>query len=57
MKNIKKEIESILLANNSNAFSKYPIGNKELVERMKVLEDKGKIHYDAMNNRWLGGIK
>lgn len=50
-----KELEGILIALNSGGgfiAEKYPIGNKELTEKAKKLEEAGKIAYDKFNNKW-----
>lgn len=51
---MKKEIKNILSAINStgrNLF-KYPIGNLELVEKLKTLEAKGQIRFNQLTGLW-----
>lgn len=53
--NIKiAEIKTILLVlNSSNDLGfKYPIGNKELTEKVKALESAEKIKYDDKFCKW-----
>jgi hypothetical protein len=53
---MKKEISQILLAlNSSQNFFKYPIGNKELTEKIKALEIAGKINYCEFTSQWKRG--
>jgi len=48
------EIQDILTALNSSGDMgmKYPIGNKELTEKVKKLEAEGKIKYDKHYGKW-----
>lgn len=52
---IKKEIPQILLALNSSqpVVDKYPFGNRELFEKVKLLETCGLIAYDKINQKWV----
>ena len=54
MKNTK-EVQSILIAlNSSNDMGfKYPIGNKELTEKVRQLESDGIIKYDVHTFKWM----
>lgn len=49
-----KEIISIVIALNAsdNYFGKYPIGNEVLNDRVKQLENAGKITFDSITNKW-----
>lgn len=49
-----KDILNILIVLNSsdNLMGKYPIGNKELTNEVKYLEENNKIKYDIINRRW-----
>ena len=52
--NNQKDIKNILMVlNSTQGLFKYPIGNKELMEKVKTLEALGRIKYDAINNRWV----
>jgi hypothetical protein len=51
----KKEINSILTALNAGGDDlgfKYPIGNKELTNKVKYLEQRGLIEYDDKYRKW-----
>ena len=51
---MKNEVKNILTALNStgpNLF-KYPIGNKELTEKVKELEQQGKIEFCSFTQTW-----
>lgn len=54
-----KEIREVLMVLNAadDMGFKYPIGNKELCERVKGLEATGKIGYirNGLNGRWVKG--
>jgi hypothetical protein len=48
-----KQINELIIAVNAcgNLF-KYPIGNKELTEKLKTLEAQGKIQFNTFTNTW-----
>ena len=51
----KKELKSLVIALNAtgpNMF-KYPIGNRELCERVKNAESMGLIKYNAFTSLWV----
>ncbi len=50
----KNEIKKILQAlNSSNDLGfKYPIGNKELTNKVRILESQGLIRYQAHLGQW-----
>lgn len=51
-------VDDILMILNSHADNlgfKYPLGNKELTEKVKELESAGKIHYDELWKKWKKG--
>jgi DNA-binding HxlR family transcriptional regulator len=49
-----KEIKALLTAvNSTDNFFKYPIGNKDLTEKLKKLESDGIIKFDSLTNRWV----
>ncbi len=49
----KKYIHIILnVLNSTSQFFKYPIGNKELTEKVKQLESLKKIQFNEYRNRW-----
>lgn len=49
-----KDIKAILIVMNSDkdALFKYPIGNKELTETVRELEQSGKIKYNQYMRIW-----
>ena len=50
---MKKEIKDLLIAvNSSENFFKYPIGNKELTEKLKSFELKGLIKFNNVTMKW-----
>jgi hypothetical protein len=52
---MKKEIKDILIALNSsgpNYFEKYPIGNKELTQKVHDLENAELIKFNAFKGLW-----
>lgn len=54
----KSEVEDMLMVLNSHADNlgfKYPSGNKELTEKVKKMEQEGKIHYDDIYRKWKRG--
>jgi antirestriction protein len=52
-----KDIKDLLMAMNSSGGMgfKYPIGNKELTEKLKKYEEAGKIHYNKHYDKWEKG--
>lgn len=46
-----KEILTALNSSNGMGF-KYPIGNKELTEKVREFESEGKIIYDPIYQKW-----
>jgi hypothetical protein len=50
----KKDAKSLVIALNATGPSmfKYPIGNKELCERVKQAESMGLIKYNALTSLW-----
>lgn len=52
----KSEVGDILVVLNSTSNGgSYPIGNKELTEKVKKLEEEGKLHYDSLADKWKPG--
>jgi len=48
-----KEIRALLVAVNSTEnFFKYPIGNKELTEKLKTMEDMSLIKFNSFSSKW-----
>ena len=52
MKISKKDIEGIVIGLNVTDMFKYPIGNKELLEKVRFLESQGIIYYKAYDSKW-----
>lgn len=54
MDNMKtKDIKALLIAvNASGNFFQYPIGNKELTEKLKELEEKKLIEFNKFEMKW-----
>lgn len=50
----RNEVRNILLVVNSssNDFGKYPIGNKDLTNKLKMLEILKEIKFNCVTNRW-----
>ena len=48
-----EEVKRLLLGVNAqdNLF-KYPVGNRELTERLKMLEEKERIRFNNKTNKW-----
>lgn len=53
-----RDLKALLIALNStdNTLGKYPIGNKELCTKVKLLESQGAIRFDTLKNKW-GKVK
>ena len=50
---MKNEIKNLILVlNSSNNLFKYPIGNRTLTDKIKLLESQNKIIFDDKINKW-----
>jgi hypothetical protein len=54
MKATKQIKELLVILNSSNGYFKYPIGNKELTETVKLLESQNLIKFCNLTNKWRG---
>lgn len=49
----RREVKDILIAlNSTDSFFKYPIGNSDLTEKVKLLESANRIKFNSLTNRW-----